>query len=702
MPDPKHMDPFAQVVDHQIAVLDALRKQIMPAESRAQKARRVGLQAGVMAVAMAAASVAMAFEQARVVTVSPVYLQTRVVCGEGVSSSARPESAVSMRGFGGGRSGLSVCSEALEGSATSAPEGGVAMRGFAGGQRASTGAAETLAGYRVVIDYRGRQRLTALPNHPNETVGVDPHSMQILALTDFERSYDRSPPRFADCASAYERKDDARAREVCGWLAERGDPGAQNKLANLWFDGRGGGRDIREALRWDKLGAEQGHGRSMNNLGWMYEKGQGVPRDLAQARYWYSRAAEAMDVCGLNSLATLFDKGIGQPADAALAAEYYRRSAQFGPSDAPHCTALAQNSLGALYETGRGVPQNIPEAIRWYESAVRLGDSRAQRNLDRVLGQHGRPQPSFVAYPSVTYTLPSDAALQRQTAPAPVQAVVETAPPPGLGPKLAAKLPRAARQNSAGIAILIANLKYDHRDIPPVMFASNDVELMKHYVTQTLGYEQVKVLDGASKGDLESYFGNRETPGGLLAKWVAEMKPGEAEVFVYYSGHGAPGLQDKRGYLLPRDANPATVPISGYSIDVLYQNLAQLNAKKVTVVLEACFSGMSAGGTLVPRSSALVLKPKLPPAPADNMLIISASGADQVASWDEEARLGIMTRHFIEGATGAADTNQDQKISGLEMQDYLIRKVATAARLQYSREQQPVILGATQETLVGR
>lgn len=633
---------------------------------------------------LAMAGLALGQENARVVSVTPIHLQTRVVCGESTPSSARPESAVSMRGFGGGRSGLSVCSEER------------------GGNRAAAGGGETLAGYRVLIDYRGRQRLTALPNHPNETVEVDPNTLQILALTDYERPYGRIPPRFADCASAYERKDDARAREVCGWLAERGDPGAQNKLANLWFDGRGGARDIREALRWDKLGAEQDHGRSMNNLGWMYEKGQGVPRDLVQARYWYTRAAEQMDVCGLNSLATFYDKGLDQSADPALAAEYYRRSAQFGPSDAAQCTALAQNSLGALYETGRGVPLSIAEAIRWYESAARMGDSRAQRNLDRVQGQHGRPQPSFVAYPSVTYALPSETALQRQTAPAPVQAVVEAAPPPGLGPQLAAKLPQAARKNSAGIAILIGNLKYDHRDIPPVMFASNDVELMKHYVTQTLGYEQVKVLDGASKGDLESYFGNRETPDGLLAKWVNEMKPGEAEVFVYYSGHGAPGLQDKRGYLLPRDANPATVPISGYSIDVLYQNLGQLNAKKITVVLEACFSGMSPGGTLVPRSSALVLKPKLPAAPTDNMLVISASGADQVASWDEKARLGLMTRHFIEGITGPADANQDKQISGLEMQNYLPRKVSAAARDQYSREQQPVILGAAQDALTSR
>lgn len=650
--------------------------------------------------AISIAGVALAQDRARVISVTPIYLQTRVICGESLPAGALPESSVSMRGFSGGRSGLSVCSEShgsIAPATTASPEGAVAMRGFSSrstSTQRSSDDAGMLAGYRVVIDYRGRQRLTALPNRPNESLEVDPQSLQILALTDHEQTYGRFLPRFEDCADAYARKEDGRAREICGWLAERGDPRAQNKLANLWFDGRGGAQDKRESLRWDKLGAEQNHGRSMNNLGWMYEKGQGVPRDLVQARYWYMRSSEQMDVCGLNSLATLYDKGIDQPENPALAAEYYRRSAQFGPSDATHCTALAQNSLGALYETGRGVPQSISEAIRWYESATRLNDSRAQRNLDRLLAQQGqgRPQETFVAYPSVVYALPGETTLQRQVEP--VQAKIEVIPPPGKGAELAAKLAITTHKNSNGIAILIGNQKYDHRDINPVSFASNDVELMRHYVSKALGYEQVKVLNGASKGDMESYFGNRDNPEGLLARWVNEMKPGEAEVFIYYSGHGAPGLQDKRGYLLPRDANPATVAISGYALDVLYENLGRLNAKKITVVLESCFSGMSAGGTLVPRSSALVIKPKLPSG-LQNILMISASGPDQVASWDEEAHLGLMTRHFIEGVSGAADNNHDKHISSEELKEHLTRKVAPAARSQYNREQQPVIIGSS-------
>lgn len=606
-------------------------------------------------------------ELARVVSTTPVVLQTRLVCGDSLPREAAPESSVSMRGFAASRTGITYCAEAR-----------------------ATG--ERIAGYRVVYEHGNRRKLTALPSPPADVLELDPVSGQILSVSLDERPIGRNPPRFEDCRQAYDQKDDLRARNLCGWLAEHGDPGAQNKLANLYFDGRGGARDVQEALRWDKLGAEQGHPRSMNNLGYMYENAQGVQKDTRQAFYWYSRAAQQMDSFGLTSLATLYEKGIGVQVDLNLAAEYYRRAAQAG-------NANAQNGLGALYETGRGIPQSDSEAARWYTEAAQRGDARGKRNLERLLSRRPDLQShrlnEFVAYPSVVYALPNDQALRSQATPMEVSTPVQVKAPPAKAAELARNLPPARKPNANGIAILIGNQKYDHRDIPPVSFASNDVELMRQFVTRTLGFEQVYVLNGASKGDMESHFGTRDDPNGLLAKWVV---PGQSEIFVYFSGHGAPGLQDQRGYLLPRDANPATVNISGFPIDTLYSNLGRLNAKRVTVVLEACFSGMSAGGTLVPRSSALVIKPKLPSA-GENLLVISASGADQVASWDEEAHLGLMTRHFIEGVTGAADMNEDKTVSSAEMQDYLSRKVVNAARMQYGREQKPSLMGAGQEPL---
>ena len=47
------------------------------------------------------------------------------------------------------------------------------------------------------------------------------------------------------------------------------------------------------------------------------------------------------------------------------------------------------------------------------------------------------------------------------------------------------------------------------------------------------------------------------------------MRPSSARVF--YSGHGVPGGNDGRGYLLPVDADPKAAENDGYPIDLLYE-----------------------------------------------------------------------------------------------------------------------------------
>ncbi|MCH8235846.1 MAG: hypothetical protein IIC29_06945, partial [Chloroflexi bacterium] len=81
------------------------------------------------------------------------------------------------------------------------------------------------------------------------------------------------------------------------------------------------------------------------------------------------------------------------------------------------------------------------------------------------------------------------------------------------------------------------------------------------------------------------------------------MKPGLSDVVVFYSGHGMPGFKDGRSYLLPSNVAPGGVEISGYPLDVLYDNLGKLEARSALVLIDACFSGGSAGGTLVPAGS---------------------------------------------------------------------------------------------------
>lgn len=72
------------------------------------------------------------------------------------------------------------------------------------------------------------------------------------------------------------------------------------------------------------------------------------------------------------------------------------------------------------------------------------------------------------------------------------------------------------------------------------------------------------------------------------------LKPGRSDVFVFYSGHGAPNTET--GYLMPVDADPTALAISGYPLGTLYDNLAQLEARSVNVAIDACFSGATGAG----------------------------------------------------------------------------------------------------------
>ena len=82
---------------------------------------------------------------------------------------------------------------------------------------------------------------------------------------------------------------------------------------------------------------------------------------------------------------------------------------------------------------------------------------------------------------------------------------------------------------------------------------------------------------------------------------------------MFYSGHGVPGLSDGRSYLFPVDADPATPQLNGYPLATLYANLAKLRARSITVMLDACFSGGSAGGVVVRSTSSIGVVPSKPP-----------------------------------------------------------------------------------------
>ena len=270
------------------------------------------------------------------------------------------------------------------------------------------------------------------------------------------------------------------------------------------------------------------------------------------------------------------------------------------------------------------------------------------------------------------------------------------APAPTFGDELL-NIPESSVLNKDGVAVVIGVKNYSNKNVPSVDYALNDSGLMKEYLIKALGYQEGNIiyLENPTKADFERVFGNRENPEGQLYDYV---KKGESDVFVYYAGHGAPDLSSRESYFVPADSDPNYVKLSGYSLKVLYENLAKVPAKNISVIIDACFSGMSDRGPIVLKASPLLVVPTIPGAGRIN--IFASSKAAEVSSWYPDKRHSLFTYFFLKGLQGAADVNKDRKITYKELSDYVAENVSYYARRLYGRAQNPSFIGKGERVIV--
>ena len=197
-----------------------------------------------------------------------------------------------------------------------------------------------------------------------------------------------------------------------------------------------------------------------------------------------------------------------------------------------------------------------------------------------------------------------------------------------------------------------------------------------------------------------STFGNRATAE-RSDLWSYLDPEGRSDVVVFYSGHGAPGIEDKRGYLLPVNADPNTAELNGYPIDVLYENISNLEeARSAVVYLDACFSGGSGGGgMLIANASPVYVEASLPEASGSRLTVLTAATGKQLASWDRKSGHGLFTHHLLDALYGKGDADGDGRVSAREAKGYLDRYMTRAARRTYKRRQNAGFTGNAERVL---
>ena len=125
---------------------------------------------------------------------------------------------------------------------------------------------------------------------------------------------------------------------------------------------------------------------------------------------------------------------------------------------------------------------------------------------------------------------------------------------------------------------------------------------------------------------------------------VAEFKD-KANVIFYYAGHGVPDEATRETYLLPIDGVGNMVS-SGYKLSELYAALDSMPAKRVTVFMDACFSGSARGEGMLAAARGVKIKPKAEQA-KENRVVFSAASGDETAYPYKAKGHGLFTYYLI-------------------------------------------------------
>ncbi|RME63367.1 MAG: hypothetical protein D6778_09725, partial [Nitrospirae bacterium] len=261
-----------------------------------------------------------------------------------------------------------------------------------------------------------------------------------------------------------------------------------------------------------------------------------------------------------------------------------------------------------------------------------------------------------------------------------------------------ADVPRLGIVNKDAVAVVIGNKNYRHRDIPPVEYAINDAMAVKRYLINVLGYREGNIIyvTDASKAQFESIFGTAADYRGKLYNY---LRRGRSDIFIYYSGHGAPDLKTRTAYFVPVDADPEAIALTGYPLKLLYDNVAKISramkVPNVFIVIDACFSGATEKGMILKNVSPVSIKVKNPLVRLKNAVVITSAKGTEVSSWYPEQGHSLFTYFFLKALRD--EVKRKKKV--ITAWD-IYRQVADRsngvpywARRLYGRSQSPMIMG---------
>ncbi len=215
-----------------------------------------------------------------------------------------------------------------------------------------------------------------------------------------------------------------------------------------------------------------------------------------------------------------------------------------------------------------------------------------------------------------------------------------------------------------------------------VDYAKRDAEIFKQYAIKTMSIPEENIIFLSNAKFVE--FNKAIDKLNIISK----NTDGKAELLFYYAGHGLPDENTKEAYLIPVDVSGTDLQYA-ISLKHLYSKLAEYPAKRITVFLDACFSGGSRNQGLI-ANRAIKIKPK-ENVLKGNIVVFSASTNAQSSLPYKEQEHGIFTYFLLKKIQ---ETKGD--ISYSKLSEYLNKQVAIKSVIINSKEQNPQINVSTE------
>ncbi|HEU4368424.1 MAG TPA: caspase family protein [Methylomirabilota bacterium] len=272
------------------------------------------------------------------------------------------------------------------------------------------------------------------------------------------------------------------------------------------------------------------------------------------------------------------------------------------------------------------------------------------------------------------------------------------------GATVAAPAPPAPVSRT-GYAVIVGVGRYESASIPSLRYSVADAEAMYKVLVDSGGFRKENVLLLTDRSDRRPTLRNLKY---ALGTFLARAAGKDDTVLVFFAGHGAPEV-DPRGierdglakYLIPSDADPDDLFSTALPMDDLQTIFGRIEAERVVVFLDACYSGAAGGRTFAARKTRATAVDDLfleRLTRSRGRAIITASRAAEVSVELPELGHGIFTYYLTEGLRGAADLNRDGIVSLQELYEYVEQQVVRKSRA-VGGNQHPMMKGELEGVL---